>query len=211
MHSPVIICSSTNKALPKNHWSHLEGNGILTWLDAKLTAEGVILAQELGRLWVKWIKEAAIPLPETIYTSPLTRCLETTKLVYSPVLTKHNRPLQPIVKELLRERLTDHTCDKRSSRSSIESRYPGYVIEPGFQKEDVMWKADAFETADEHTARMQHLLEDIFANDEAQFISLTTHSYAISAILEAVGAPHFWVSEGAVVPLLVKAEKIHAA
>lgn len=37
---------------------------------------------------------------------------------------------------------------------------------------------------------------------------LLTHSYAISAILEAVGAPHFRVAEGAVFPLLVRGEVV---
>jgi broad specificity phosphatase PhoE len=194
--------------MPQKHWSHLEGNGVLTWLDAKLTAEGVMLAQDLGRKWIKWSKEEGIPPPETIYTSPLARCLETTKLIYSPVLSETKRPLAPVVKELLRERLTDHTCDKRSSRSWITSHYPKYVLEPGFEEEDDLWKADAFETADEHRDRKQRLLEDIFSKDTAPFISLTTHSYAISAILEVVGAPHFRVSEGSIVPLLVKAEKL---
>jgi broad specificity phosphatase PhoE len=192
----------------KKHWSHLEGNGVLTWLDAKLTAEGVMLAQDLGRKWIKWSKEEDIPPPQTIYTSPLARCLETTKLVYSPVLSEFGKTLEPVVKELLRERLTDHTCDKRSSRSWITSHYPKYILEPGFEEEDTLWKADAFETADEHRDKKQQLLEDIFSKDTAQFISLTTHSYAISAILEVVGAPHFRASEGAIVPLLVKAERL---
>ncbi|KAK0625941.1 phosphoglycerate mutase [Immersiella caudata] len=192
----------------KKHWSRLEGNGVLTWLDAKLTAEGVMLSQDLGRRWINWSKEQAIPLPETIYTSPLARCLETTRLVYSPALSECGRSLEPVVKEMLRERLTNHTCDKRSLRSWIASHYPKYVLESDFEEEDVLWKADRFETADEHTARKQQLLEDIFSKDNAQFVSLTTHSYAISAILEVVGAPHFRVSEGAVIPLLVKARRL---
>lgn len=57
-------------------------------------------------------------------------------------------------------------------------------------------------------ARKQHLLEDIFANDNSPLISLTTQSYAISAILEVIGVPHFRVSEEAIIPLFVKAVKV---
>ena len=103
----------------QKYWSHLEGNGTLTLLDAKLTAEGVSMAKDLGRLWVKWTTEAAVPLPDSIYTSPLARCLETTKLAYSPVLERNGTRLRPVVKELLRGRLTNHTYNKRSPRSWI--------------------------------------------------------------------------------------------
>jgi hypothetical protein len=71
-----------------------------------------------------------------------------------------------------------------------------------------LWRADRYEANDEHVARKRRLLQDIFANDKSTFLSFTTHSYAISAILEVAEAPHFRVSEGAIVPLLVKAEEV---
>ncbi len=149
-----------------------------------------------------------MPLPGTLYTSPLARCLETTKLVYAPIMAKHGRSFQPLVKELLRERLTDHTCDKRSTRQWITENYPAYVLDEDFEMEDTLWRADRSETNEEHVARKRQLLEDVFTNDKSTFVSLTTHSYAISAILEVVEAPHFRVSEGAMFPLLVKAEEV---
>lgn len=180
----------------------------MTWVDAKLTEDGIGLARQLGHLWLEWAGTTGVPLPETLYTSPLARCLETTKLVYAPVMAKHERSFQPVVKELLRERLTNHTCDKRSTRLWITEHYPEYVLDQDFEMEDTLWRADRYETNDEHVARKRRLLEDIFANDKSTFLSLTTHSYAISAILEVVEAPHFRVSEGAIVPLLIKAEEV---
>ncbi|KAK3374782.1 histidine phosphatase superfamily [Podospora didyma] len=172
--------------------------------------EGIAVAQKLGDLWTKWASPSTgVPMPSTVYTSPLARCLETTKLVYSRVLAENGgQALHPQVKELLRERLTDHTCDKRSPRSWISQNYPECVLEQGFEEEDALWAADRSETNEEHVARKQRLLEDIFASDDSVFVSLTTHSYAILAILEAVGGPHFRVSEGAIFPLLVRGEKI---
>ncbi|KAK0753692.1 histidine phosphatase superfamily [Schizothecium vesticola] len=190
------------------HWSHLEGDGNLSWVDAKLTRDGIRLAQSLGELWFNWVESSGIPLPGRIYTSPLARCLETTKLVYSAVMTEHGDEFRPIVKELLRERLTDHTCDKRSSRSWIAENYPNFVLEEGFAEADDLWRADRCETNAQHVARKQQLLEDIFTNDASYFISLTTHSYAISSILEATGAPHFRVCEGAIFPLFVKGARL---
>jgi broad specificity phosphatase PhoE len=177
-------------------------------VDAKLTEDGIRLAQHLGSLWVDWADAVGVPLPETFYTSPLARCLETTELVYAPVMARHGRTLRPVVKELLRERLTDHTCDKRSTRAWIAENYPAYALDQDFEMEDPLWRYDRYETDEEHVARKRRLLEDIFANDKSTFVSLTTHSYAISAILEVVGAPHFRVSEGAIIPLLVRAEEV---
>jgi broad specificity phosphatase PhoE len=145
-----------------------------------------------------------IPLPGTIYTSPLARCLETTRLVYTQVFEEQRAQFRPIVKEFLRELLTDHTCDRRSTRSWIEENYPNYVIEPGFSEEDRLWTSGRSETMDEHTARKQRVLEEIFSTDENAFVGLTVHSYyAISAILRAAGLAEFRVREGSSIALRI--------
>ena len=56
--------------------------------------------------------------------------------------------------------------------------------------------------------RMKELLDDIFANDESVFVSLTSHSLAIGSILRVLGHREFRVATGSVIPVLVKAEKI---
>lgn len=154
------------------------------------------------------ISREKIPLPESIYTSPLTRCLETTDAVFRDVFRREGAKFQPVIKELLRERLTDHTCDRRSNRSVITANFPDYTLPPGFPEEDTLWRSNRFETPEEHTARKQQALEDIFDHDKNQFISLTTHSYAISAILEVLGMKGFRVREGSSIAILVKAEKL---
>lgn len=149
-----------------------------------------------------------MPAPETIYTSPLARCLETTRLMLANTMGLRELPFQPIIKEDLRERITDHTCDRRSPRSWIEERYPDYVFENGFAEEDVSWSGKHWETEEEHLNRKQRMLEEIFDNDPKTFISLTTHSYAMSAILAAVHMPRFRLREGSSVALLVKGERL---
>ncbi|KAK4447248.1 histidine phosphatase superfamily [Podospora aff. communis PSN243] len=189
------------------YWSHLEGDGEISWVDAKLTEDGASKMRAVGAQWAEWTKTQCLPVPGTIYTSPLARCLETTKLVFSNVMGENGRNLAPVVKELLRERLTSHTCDKRSTRSWISQHYPGFILEPGFEEADILWQADRVETDWEHRARTQRVFEDIFDHAKSPIIALVTHSYTVSAILEVVGAPHFRVSEGTVFPLLVRAEK----
>ncbi|KAH8893610.1 phosphoglycerate mutase-like protein [Thozetella sp. PMI_491] len=191
----------------KSHWSHLDGDGQVMWLDAKLVDEGVKQAKEVGRFLGEEVQNRGMPLPSTIYCSPLARCLETTRVVYEGISTSIGG-FRPMVKELLRERLTDHTCDKRSSRSWIEEKYPTYVIEASMTENDELWQKDRYESAEEHAARKQQLLEDIFAHDEGAIIALVTHSYAISALLDVVEAPKYRVAEGVMTAMLVKAVKL---
>jgi hypothetical protein len=129
-------------------------------------------------------------------------------MVYSEVMELHRRSFQPFVKELLRGRVSNHTCAKRSTRSWIENNYPEYIIDKDFEEWDPLWKEDHSETNDEEISRLRRLLEDIFTNDDASFISLTTGSHAISAVLNIVGAPHVEVSQGVTFPLFVKATKV---
>jgi broad specificity phosphatase PhoE len=128
--------------------------------------------------------------------------------VFAKVFEEQGAQFRPVIKELLRELLTDHTCDRRSTRSWIEENYPDYEVEQGFSEEDKLWTGGRWETFDEHTARKQQVLEDIFSTNQNAFVGLTAHSYAISAILRAVGLPEFRVREGSSIALLVRAEMV---
>lgn len=91
---------------------------------------GIKRVTELGDIWLWAIRDSARPLPESVYTSPIRRCLETTRLVLADAF------------QLLRERLTDHTCDLRSTRTWIAENYPGYDIEPCLTEMDELWRSD---------------------------------------------------------------------
>ena len=191
----------------QGYWSHLDGDGKIVWADSQLNTEGITQAEELGRFWSNAISNERVALPGTLYTSPLARCLKTTRLAFEKTLEEQGVQFRPIVKESLRELITDHTCDRRSSRSWIQENYPDYLIEPNFSEKDHLWTGGRWETRDEHTTRKQSVLEDIFSTDENAFIGLTVHSYAISAILRVVGLPEFRVREGSSIAIFVKGEK----
>ncbi|KAK8074242.1 hypothetical protein PG994_005141 [Apiospora phragmitis] len=127
--------------LPELLASHGDKDGRIKWVDSPLVHKGREQARELARDWVKWNRENGIPIPGTIYTSPMVRCLETTELIYGDVLQENGRNIQPVVKENLRERLTNHTCDRRSPRSWIEKNFPKFYFEPGFKEKDTLWRA----------------------------------------------------------------------
>jgi len=157
---------------------------------------------------------------------------ETETELESQTKTK-NRDFDPIVKELLRETLHVHTCDKRSSLSTITSDFPHYIIEPGFAEDDPLWRPDNRETDDERDQRLQMCLDDIvidttskFNDDdddhgdnhnkntkaekiiEATFISLSTHSGAITSLLQILGHRSFKLLPGSMTPIVVRVERV---
>jgi len=128
--------------------------------------------------------------------SPLNRCLETARVTFSGLDLPKSQPFVPTIQELLREGIGIHTCDRRSSRSWIASHYPDWPIEEGFVENDQLWLADLRESDSAHVVRMKALLDDVFAHDHSTWISLTSHSGSIRAIL----------ATGAIIPVFVKAE-----
>ncbi|KAH6682248.1 putative phosphoglycerate mutase [Plectosphaerella plurivora] len=189
-----------------NHWSKLDGDGTVVWADAKIDPNGIVQAAELSAIWSNVATNEKLPLPPSIYTSPLARCLETTRRVLSATYQEQGAEFRPVIKELLRERLTDHTCDRRSSLSWIQANYPDYVVEPGFSEEDTLWSSTRYETMEEHVARKQKVLEDIFNTDDNGFVALVAHSMAISAILGVLREENIRVRAGSTIVLFVKAE-----
>ncbi|KAI1082215.1 phosphoglycerate mutase-like protein [Whalleya microplaca] len=186
-----------------DYWGYEKGDGEREWFDAELVGKGIAQAEELAKLWDQSDKKA-LPLPETVYTSPLARCLETTKLIFKNILGKG---IRPVVKEGLRERLTGRPCDARHPPSWIKERYPDFEIEQGFPEANENWKDRSSESIEDHEVRVRALFEDIFTNDKSTIISFTTHSYAISSILAVINHTDFWLEECGVAPLFVKAVK----
>ncbi|KAK2594522.1 hypothetical protein QQS21_007741 [Conoideocrella luteorostrata] len=189
-----------------SHWSLLNGDDTTTWFDSYLNETGIQQVKDLGRFWVNAARYDSVPIPQTLYTSPLARCLQTTDYVFSELVKANNRPFHPIVKEELRERFTVHTCDLRRPRSWIEKNFSGYRLEDNVTEEDQFSGQKRWETDHEHIARKQQALEDIFSSDTNEIISLTVHSFAIAAILEVCHGEKFKVREGTSLAMLVRGE-----
>lgn len=99
-------------------------------------------------------------MPEKYYTSPLDRCLATANLTFNnnglQLPPAKQQPFVPEVKELLREVIGIHTCDRRSSKSYIHDKYPTYTFESGFAEEDELWRPDVRESHSVHDVRISH-------------------------------------------------------
>jgi broad specificity phosphatase PhoE len=192
------------------YWSKLTGNGSISWADARLTANGIAQAKVAHDFWRATIINQGIPVPQSYYVSPLDRCLATANVTFAgleDVLPKEY-PFVPVVKELLREALGVHTCDRRSNREYIVKNYPGYVIEKGFAEVDPLWVPDVRESNAQMVVRLKTLLDDIVTNDENMFISLTSHSGSITSMLHVLGHRQFGLQTGGVIPVLVKVDRV---
>ncbi|KAK2606562.1 hypothetical protein N8I77_005304 [Diaporthe amygdali] len=190
----------------ERHWARLDGDNTSIWLDAHLTDKGKQQALAISKFLDNSAAQTGMILPRTHYTSPLARCLETTRLAFSAAGAAEG--VKVIVKENLRERLGVHTCDKRRSRTWIQENYASYEIEHGFTEHDELWKSDVRESLEDHVLRINRFLHDVFENDEEVVISLTIHSGAIRALYAAIDHRDVWVSPGAMVPVLIQAETV---
>ncbi|KAL5394255.1 hypothetical protein PMIN03_011700 [Paraphaeosphaeria minitans] len=189
------------------YWSMLDGADGVIWSDALLTEVGQGQAKDVNGLWQKLLPKG-IPTPETYYVSPLTRTIETADLSFKGLNLPHDKQYRPYIKELVREVLGVHTCDRRSTASHILKAFPHITLEPNFSEPDVLWEADYREPRSALQNRLSALLDDIFENDDGVFLSLTSHSGAIRSILAAIGHRTFVLQTGGVIPVLVKAKRV---
>ncbi|KAI3321445.1 phosphoglycerate mutase-like protein [Xylariaceae sp. AK1471] len=190
-----------------NKWSHLDGDGTVSWFDAFLTEQGKHQAQALNDFWQKSTRDLKMPFPQMHYTSPHARCLETTKIAYSGIHLPEEQLFKPMVKERLRERSGVHTCDQRRTKSWIASHYPEYEIEPGFPQADELWNADVRETESDVESRVKMLLDDVFEGSNATLLSFTAHSGLVHGLHAITKHRDVWVAPGAIVPFLIKATR----
>jgi broad specificity phosphatase PhoE len=209
------------------YWSERDGNGTVTWADAHLTPAGVQQANRVNAFWAHLLKDEKIAAPQSYYTSPLYRCLDTAKLTFEGLKLHGHSKFEPVVKELLREGISAHTCDRRSSKSYIKQNFPKFRFEKGFAEEDLYWMPLKAEPSTDQDIRSKTVLDDIFENDDATYISITSHSGEIASLLRGKSLPDptcgglllmvsvvlghrsFSLSTGAAIPVLVKVTTVN--
>ncbi|EPE34938.1 Phosphoglycerate mutase-like protein [Glarea lozoyensis ATCC 20868] len=189
------------------YWSLLDGNGTSVWADAKITPKGQAQAETAAKYWASRVALQKIPIPQSLYTSPLTRCLQTAEITFSGLYPRHQRVV-PTVKEYFREGISGHTCDRRSTKSYIRKTFPTFEIEKGFSEQDLLFKPHFAEQPVDQDIRTKAVLDDVFGNDSNTWLSITSHSGETASLLRVLKHRVFSLSTGSVIPVLVKAETI---
>ncbi|KJK76604.1 hypothetical protein H634G_08192 [Metarhizium anisopliae BRIP 53293] len=190
------------------YWAELEGNGTITWADPLLTPDGFKEAEKANGFYKTLYEQQNMPHFESYYSSPLKRCLQTANTTFSTLKMPAEHPFVPTIKELFREDISIHTCDRRSTKSEIARFMPGWKFEEGFTEKDELWQADKGETSAHQVARSKAVLDDVFTNDGSTWISVTSHSGEIAALLTALNHRAFGLSTGQIIPVLIKAEVV---
>ena len=173
----------------------------MTWADALLTPRGLGEARRAGAYLGSRMRHSGMPAFDSYYTSPLRRCIETANGTFGGLdLPAGARPFAATIKELLREDMSIHTCDRRSRRSELAAFAPAaFAFEPGFSEEDELWQGgpgrSRGETRAHQLARSSALLADLFARDDGSWLSLTSHSGEIAALLEVLGHRPFALAQ----------------
>jgi broad specificity phosphatase PhoE len=161
-------------------WSERDGNGTVTWADAQLTPAGVTQALRVNAFWARLLRDEKIPAPQRYYSSPLARCVDTARLTFSNLTLPI--PFKPVIKELLREGISAHTCDRRSSKTAIQAQFPGFAFERGFAEQDPFWTELRAEPAQNQDARSKVVLDEI-VDGRATYVSVSSHSGEIASLL----------------------------
>lgn len=188
------------------YYSLLNGNSTVTWADAHLDSAGIAQAQVAHNYWRHEIYVQKTPRPQSYYVSTLTRCLQTANITFTGLKLPSEYPFVPTVKELLREHISIHTCDQRSSKAYIHNLFPDWTFEEGFAEYDELWDGVTAETNDANDARSKTWLDEVFSSDTSTWISITSHSGEIASTLRVLGHQEFALNTGAIIPVLVKAQ-----
>jgi len=179
-------------------WSKLNGDGELVWgPDPELTSIGkdqAVIAHE------GWTTERpfGILLPQKLYCSPLTRAMQTCEITFRDIVSS-----RCVVVEC-REENGIHTCDKRRTKTYIESVFPLFELELGFSEEDLLWEAEVRESRAHVEERAKEVLDMIFNDDKEIVVSVTAHGGIINAFLAVLGRPSYGLPTGGVLPVVVR-------
>ncbi|KAL8286550.1 hypothetical protein RQP46_004567 [Phenoliferia psychrophenolica] len=174
-------------------YSLLTTDGNLTWgPDAKLSPLGISQAEAVNAGW-KEQRKAGIPLPKTLYSSPLSRSASTLNITWKDILIDP-KGVRPQFRE-----------NFRSNKTYLEETYPSFDFEPSFTEHDELWNSIYQEQSLQQSLRTQQILNDIFATNPHTYISITAHSGTITSFLRAVNHRPVSVQPGGFVPVVVKA------
>lgn len=177
--------------------------------DAQLVQNGLFQVSRVQHMWTheNSLDDGGIGIPPISYCSPLTRCLATNSITFTPWLAVKGGPkINTVVVEDCREIVYKDEAEKRRSKSYIELVYPKLAIEKDFAEEDPYWTGNGTESPESVKRRVQAVLDRIFKSEakEKIFVSMTAHHEIVGAFISALGGSPgaYPLHTGGVVPII---------
>ncbi|KAM3540267.1 hypothetical protein ARSEF1564_006832 [Beauveria bassiana] len=183
-HNAMKDKAAAGETCDENHGDDAEAQ----CFDALLTDAGIAQADALG---AEWLATAGLPVPQSHYASPLTRCLQTAE-----------RYLQPLM-----------SVPGDEAPARMDRRARACEIEHGFSEEDLltitMRAEQRAETETENRERVMRVLEDVFDEGDGagEVVAWTFHSLTMRALMGGLGMVPFKVQPATTVAVLVRGEK----
>ncbi|RMZ78700.1 hypothetical protein DV737_g3771, partial [Chaetothyriales sp. CBS 132003] len=134
--------------------------------------------------------------------------MQTAQLTFSGLPLPPSQAFRPVVKEFLREAYGIQPCDLRLTKSYIKTNFPDFRIGDSFTENDELHSPTRRESLQRHDRRVRALLDDVFAHDKSTYISMTSHSGTIQAMLRVVGHIALSPPPSGIIPVLVKVSEI---
>ncbi|KAJ7695584.1 phosphoglycerate mutase [Mycena olivaceomarginata] len=165
-----------------SYWSLIDGDEELIWgCDPGLTDAGKAHAAMIRDAWTAEI-QAGLPIPESLYCSPLRRALETHDIIFGSLVPPDQRTT---LIDRCRRLCGGHTCDRRRSRTEILSAFPSSAVEADFTEDEELWQRDGIETSEDVSEQARIVLDRIF-RDPATCVLPTGGIYSV--LIKAVAA-----------------------
>eukprot|EP00533_Pseudo-nitzschia_delicatissima_P012069 CAMPEP_0197273638 /NCGR_PEP_ID=MMETSP1432-20130617/11546_1 /TAXON_ID=44447 /ORGANISM="Pseudo-nitzschia delicatissima, Strain UNC1205" /LENGTH=233 /DNA_ID=CAMNT_0042739325 /DNA_START=90 /DNA_END=791 /DNA_ORIENTATION=+ len=113
---------------------------------------------------------------ELVVTSPLTRCIQTSTLLFFPgdrYTSSGSTEPTFFCTELCREATGMHYSDKRSQRSLIMKHWPTLIMDERMSEIDEAWREDTRETLSELRLRISQFLALLARRSETNIVVVT--------------------------------------
>lgn len=141
--------------------------------DAPLTPEGHLQTTETGQSIAEKIGSVGVDL----YSSPLTRCIQTAENVAKSLNVK-NRFLD----DLLIERLGGgHVCNNRRSFNELTANYPLWNTEYVFDPPAMLLEREDMEVVRERMGRFWNSIQEIYSNSDSVIV-IVSHQESLTAL-----------------------------
>ncbi|KAH7101027.1 phosphoglycerate mutase-like protein [Auriculariales sp. MPI-PUGE-AT-0066] len=176
-----------------HHWAYLEGDEELKWgPDPELVELGAQQARMAHEAWRKY----SPPEPQTLYSSPLRRALQTCSITFPGGRRSCSRCD-------IRELVTGFSCDYRLPNSTVASVYPQHDFSRIFSENDPY--AGLRETHEQLHERVKKVVDGIFESDDSHVISITAHGDWMKTASGILGRKKYRIPTGGAVAFLIKA------